>query len=268
MQVECVEIPEFVKIFTKLLLHVGAAVKKTDNKLMKRSIVSMKPYLTLALFAGSLQWVAAADVTGKVSLKGTPKSEVAIDMGPQCGKFSKPATTRHYVVGKDGGLANVFVYIKDAKSTPVTGEGPTLDQVGCMYIPYVFGVGVNQEYKVKNSDPEMHNVHPTPKMPGNKEYNIAQMQGAAMIKKSFSSPEVAVRFKCDVHPWMFAYVGVFDHPYFAVTDADGNFKISGLPDGDYTLVAYHLKSHGANDGVVEKISVKGSAKKDIAITLP
>lgn len=228
----------------------------------------MKTYLTLALIAGSLQWVAAADVTGKVTLKGTPKPEIAIDLGPQCGKFSKPATTRHYVVGKDAGLANVFVYVKDAKAAPVTGDGPLLDQIGCMYTPYVLAVGVNQKFKVKNSDPEMHNVHSTPRSPANKEFNFAQMAGAAIAEKSFPATEVAVRIKCDVHPWMFAYVGVFDHPYFAITDADGNFKISGLPDGDYSLVVYHLKTHGANEGLAEKISVKGSTTKDFAITLP
>ena len=224
----------------------------------------MKTYLTLTLVAGSLQLVAAADITGKVTLKGTPKPEVTIDLGPQCGKFSKPATTRHYVVGKEGGLANVFVYVKDAKAA-VTGDGPLLDQAGCMYTPYVFGVGVNQKFKVKNSDPEMHNVHATPKSPANKEFNFAQMAGAAIAEKSFPAPEVAVRIKCDVHPWMFSYAGVFEHPYFAVTDADGNFKISGLPDGDYSVVAYHLKSHGANEGVVEKVSVKGSTKKDFTV---
>jgi len=234
---------------------------------MKRSIGFMKTYLTLALVVGSLQLGAAADVTGKVTLKGTPKPEVNIELGPQCGKFSKPATTRHYVVGKDGGLANVFVYVKDAKAAPITGDGPLLDQVGCMYTPYVFGVGVNQKFKVKNSDPEMHNVHATPKSPANKEFNFAQMAGSAIAEKSFPAAEVAVRIKCDVHPWMFSYAGVFEHPYFAVTDADGNFKISGLPDGDYSIVAFHLKTHGANEGIVDKVSVKGSTQKEFTITL-
>ena len=229
----------------------------------------MKTYLTvaaLALMAGFTPLATAADLTGKVTLKGTPKAEVPIDLGPSCGKFGKPSTTRHYVVGADGGLANVFVYVKDAKSAPVTGDGPTLDQVGCMYTPYVFGVGVNQKFKVKNSDPELHNVHAIPKV--NKEFNNAQPAGAAVMEKLFDKPEVAVRVKCDVHPWMFSYIAVFDNPYFAVTDASGNFKISGLPDGDYTVVAFHLKTHGANEGISEKVSVKGSAAKDFTITLP
>jgi hypothetical protein len=238
---------------------------------MKRPIQFMKTYFSVAslvVLAGSLSVASAGDITGKVTLKGTPKAEVPIDLGPQCGKFAKPATTRHYVVGKEGGLANVFVYLKDAKPAPVTMEPPVLDQIGCMYVPYVMGVGVGQKFKVKTSDPEMHNVHAIPKVPGNKEFNLAQPGGAPMIEKSFDVKEVAVRVKCDVHPWMFSYIGVFDSPYFAVTDADGNFKISGVPDGSYTIEAYHLKTHGANAGLNEKIEVKGGAKKDFTITLP
>src|SRR5512147_691999 len=94
--------------------------------------VTMKTYLcglTAVLVAGTVSFVSAGDVTGKVTLKGTPKPEVPIDLGAACGKINPgKATTRHFVVGKDGGLANVFVYIKDAKKAPPTAESPTLDQ--------------------------------------------------------------------------------------------------------------------------------------------
>jgi hypothetical protein len=229
----------------------------------------MKTRLSIAVlvsFVGAASLATAGDITGKVTLKGTPKAEVPIDFGPTCGKFAKPATTRHYVVGKDGGLANVFVYVKGAPAAPAKGDGLVLDQVGCMYTPYAMGVVVNQKFSVKNSDPEFHNVHAIPKV--NKEFNLAQPAGAPLAVKSFDKPEVAVRFKCDVHPWMFAYVGVFENGYFAVTDADGNFKIAGVPDGSYTVEAYHLKTHGANAGLAEKVDVKGGAKKDFTITLP
>lgn len=229
----------------------------------------MKTRLSAAVlvsFVGAVSLASAGDITGKVTLKGTPKAELPIDLGPQCGKFSKPATTRHYVVGKDGGLANVFVYIKGAPAAAATADGPLLDQVGCMYTPYVFGVVANQKFTVKNSDPELHNVHATPKV--NKEFNFAQVGGGPLATKAFDKPEVAVRIKCDVHPWMFAYAGVFENSYFAITDADGNFKIAGVPDGSYTVEAYHLKTHGANAGATEKVDVKGGAKKDFTITLP
>jgi hypothetical protein len=226
------------------------------------------PYLTVAVLAGSLQLVAAGEITGKITLKGTPKPEVDIPLTPSCGKINpNKVTTRHYVVGKDGGLANVFVYLKDAKAAPATAESPTLDQVGCMYDPYIFGVVTGQKFKVKNSDPELHNVHATPKV--NKEFNFGQPVKDQVNEKSFDQAEVMVRMKCDVHPWMFAYIGVVDHPYFAVSDKDGNFKISGVPDGKYTIEAFHQKTHiGAGKGIAQSIEVKGSVKQDFTVEIP
>lgn len=207
--------------------------------------------ITVAAIAGSA--ASAADITGKVKVSGTPPPEKQIQLDPTCGKLhDKPLTTRHYVVGADSGLGNVFVYIKEgAKSQPApAGKGATLDQVGCEYTPYVMGVQAGQHFDVKNSDTFLHNVHSMPKADGNKEKNIGQ----PIPMKSdfvFDKPEVLVKFKCDVHPWMFAYVGVVDHPYYAVTDKDGNFKLSGVPAGDYTIEAYHLKA-GAK---AEKVKV-------------
>jgi hypothetical protein len=224
------------------------------------------PYLTAAALAASLQLVAAGEITGQITLKGTPKPEIEIPFTPSCGKINpNKVTTRHYVVGKDGGLANVFVYLKDAKPAPPTAPSPLLDQVGCMYEPYVFGVVAGQKFKVKNSDPELHNVHATPKI--NKEFNFGQPLKDQVNEKSFDLPEVLIRIKCDVHPWMFTYVGVCEHPYFAVTDKEGNYKISGVPDGKYTVVAYHLKTHGANLGLSQSLDVKGSAKQDFTVEL-
>src|SRR5437867_8355516 len=117
---------------------------------MKRSIHSMKtclPCLTLAILAGSGQWLAAGEITGKVTLKGTPAPELEIPLTPSCAKANPgKVTTRHFVVGKDGGLANVFLYLKDAKAAPAVAEPPILDQVGCMYEPYVMGVVTGQKY--------------------------------------------------------------------------------------------------------------------------
>jgi len=231
-------------------------------------------FLTLISLLSPLVLSQAADVTGKVVLKGTPKPEIPIDMAsdPKCGAMhSKPVTTRHYVTGADGGLANVLVYVKSGlteKNFPVPTDMPLLDQIGCEYTPYVMGVQANQKFKIKNSDPTLHNVHSTPRPgSGNKEFNFAQPVKDMISEKSFPSPEVMVRFKCDVHPWMFAYVGVLDHPYFAVTDKDGNFKISGLPNGKYTIEAYHVKTHGANPGVSQEVTVDGAKKIEFTVEL-
>ena len=225
------------------------------------------PILTaVVLFAIAPRSALSADITGKVSLKGTPKPEITLPLGDICGKLNpNKVTTRHYVVGADGGLANVFVYLKDAKAAPATGESPLLDQIGCIYEPYVMGVVAGQSFKVKNSDPTLHNVHSTPKI--NKEFNFGQPLKDQVNEKVFDQPEILVRMKCDVHPWMFAYIGVTENPYFAVTDKDGNFKISGVPDGKYTVVAYHIKTHGAKDGLTASVDVKGTAKQDFTVEL-
>lgn len=218
--------------------------------------------LTIAAFGGAA--ACAAEISGKVTLTGTPPPEKQIVPDAACGKMSPHLETRHYVVGADHGLGNVFVYIKEgAKSTPPPSEkGPLLDQKGCQYLPYVMGVQAGQHFDVENSDPLLHNVHALPKVPGNKERNVGQ---PIPMKTDFMFPkeEVLVQFKCEVHPWMFAYVGVVDHPYFAVTDKDGSFKISGLPAGEYTVEAVHLKAGRKT----QKITVGADDKKTVDFTL-
>lgn len=221
-----------------------------------------------AVVVCALPLVSAAEISGKVTLKGTPPAERKIEFDPICGKLHDgDVTTRHYVVSKDGGLANAFVYLKAApagKTYTPPADMPVLDQVNCMYEPYVSGVMVNQKFKIKNSDSLMHNVHAIPKVAGNKEFNVGQPVKDMVKESSFASREVLVRFKCDVHAWMFAYVGVMDHPYFAVTDKDGNFKLpSDLPAGTYTVVAYHLKA----GEVSQEVTVADGDKKKVDFAL-
>jgi hypothetical protein len=96
-----------------------------------------------------------------------------------------------------------------------------------------------QPLEVVNSDETMHNVHALPM--ANQEFNYGQRFKGERLMKSFSVPEVMVRFKCDVHGWMAAYVGVTAHPFFAVSDAEGRFEIKGLPPGTYTVGLWHEK---------------------------
>jgi plastocyanin len=141
------------------------------------------------------------------------------------------------LVGADGGIKNVFVYVKDGLDPAYSFETPgtpvVLDQKGCIYTPRVIGVRAGQGFEVLNSDDTLHNVHALPL--ANQEFNT----GARKVSRTFTVPEVMVRFKCDVHPWMAAYVGVVAHPFFAVTDAAGAFEIKGLPPGTFTLEAWH-----------------------------
>lgn len=206
----------------------------------------------------------AGDLTGKVVLNGKPPAESPIDLSADAkchAAHSTPITTQKYLVGPDGGLANVLVYVKEGasgKKFPIPPPA-TLDQVGCLYNPYVMGVQVGQTLVIQNSDDTMHNVHSlatkNTKPIGGAD-NVGQPVKGSKNEAKFDKPEVFVKFKCDVHPWMFAYVGVIDSPYFAVTAADGTFKIPGLPDGDYTIVAAHSK---AGESAPVKVKVAGAA---------
>ncbi|MEO6626037.1 MAG: hypothetical protein ABIN37_14565 [Burkholderiaceae bacterium] len=201
---------------------------------------------------------SAADITGKITLKGTPAPEKELPLDVMCGKLHtgpKP-TTRFYVV-KGGALADVTVSLKEptGKSAGASAAPLVIDQKGCEYAPYVNAAQTGQKISVKNSDPVLHNVHPTPvnSAGGNKEVNKAQMPKGADLTFEFPAAEPFLRFKCDMHPWMFSYVSIFDHPYFAVSGADGSFAIKNVPDGKYTLVVAHRKA-----GTVEKaVEVKG-----------
>ena len=208
-------------------------------------------------------------VAGRVSLRGTPPPEITAPADAGCGALAATVTTRHYVVSADQGLANVFVYVKEgARPTPAPQRrGVLLDQLACQYQPYVAGVQVRQHFDVQNSDPIMHNVHPSPTKLWKNPKNPAQPVKGMKSDFVFDSPEVFVQFKCDVHPKMFAYVGVVDHPWFAVTDSNGNFALPpGLPPGQYTLAAVHRKA----GELLQQINVgkDGTAPADFTFDVP
>lgn len=233
---------------------------------MKYSNHTMKQcsrLLATALVAGTMTPAFAGEVSGTVKLDGPPPPPkmIPLDTDPTCKVLKlKPTPTRHYIVGADNGVANVFVYIKEVpggKKYDPPADMPVLDQKGCMYEPYCLGVMVNQKFKIRNSDPLLHNVNAG-------YFNFAQTTQGQETIKSFSKPEVAVKFMCNVHPWMFAFMGVFEHPFFAVTDKDGHYKLpEGLPAGDYTLVAWHPKA----GEVTQNITVGADDKKTADFTL-
>jgi plastocyanin len=195
------------------------------------------------------QLAFAADITGTVTLKGTPPKEKDITPlkdDPTCGKLhAEMPTTHFYVVGPKGELADVIVSLEgiSGKSTGASAPPITLDQKGCEYSPAIFAVQTGQKIIVKNSDPVLHNVHDVPADgSGNKEFNQAQLPNGPDLTLSFDKPENFLKIKCDVHQWMFAWVSVFDHPYFAVSAKDGSFKIANVPPGKYKIQAAHRKA--------------------------
>jgi hypothetical protein len=209
----------------------------------------------------------AATISGVVSLSAAAPANEAIRMNadPVCLKQAPGTQTQEtFVVGPDGKtLGNVFVYVKDGLGNYVfdAPAGPvTLDQKGCRYHPHVFGVRVNQPLEIINSDPTLHNVHATPK--NNKEFNTGQPMQGMKSTYTFTAAEVMVPFKCDVHGWMNAYVGVLPHPLFATTGPDGRFEIKGVPPGTYTIEAWHERL----GPMTQSVTVAASESKDVPFT--
>lgn len=207
---------------------------------MKKSLL----FLSLACFA--VQLVRGGDITGTITLKGTPPAEreiTPIRDNPDCSAMYPNALpkTKFYVVGSGGELADVVVYLKGvpSASTGASAAPVVLDQKGCLYSPQILAVQTGQKVVVKNSDPCVHNIHTKPTV--NPEQNQVQMPGGADLDFTFDKPEMFLKFQCDVHPWMFAWVSVFDNPYYAISGPDGKFTIKNVPPGKYTIEAAHRK---------------------------
>jgi plastocyanin len=242
------------------------ATQKTKN--MKISSI-----ITAVIgFVFAVRVASAGSITGTVTLNGTPPPEKEITPLKEdatCGKLVEGMPTTHFfVVGANKGLADVVVVVKgvpNAKSTGASSPPAELDQKGCQYLPSISAIQTGQKLIVKNSDPVLHNVHSL-SAAGNTDYNLAQMAGAPDLTFTFDKPENFLKFKCDVHGWMFAWVTVVDHPYFAVTDKDGKFTIKNVPPGKYKVVAMHRKV--APTGVEKEVEVKdGDVTADFTMEL-
>ena len=186
----------------------------------------------------------AGNVTGRVIFEGAPPENalVKVESDPVCTHANPEGLRFEHFAVKDGGLDNVFVYVKDGFGNyyfDVPTEAVKLDQQGCRYLPHVFGARVGQPIEIVNSDETMHNVHAMPDV--NREFNFGQMIKGMKNTEVFTAREIMVPFTCNVHPWMKAFGGIVDHPYFAVTSAGGKFELKNLPAGTYTVEAWHEK---------------------------
>ena len=208
----------------------------------------------------------SAIISGVVKLEGTAPSMGRIKMNadPECMKLHPEAITfQEVLTGENGEMHNVFVYIKEGLSkwkfnTPL--EAVEIDQQGCMYLPHVMGIQVNQPLKISNNDATLHNIHSYAEK--NKPFNLAQPMKGLTNNKTFDVPEVMVKMRCDVHKWMAAYVGVLEHPFYSVSRPDGAFSLANLPAGDYVIEAWHEK-YGTQ---IQSVTVGDGETKTIEFT--
>ena len=210
--------------------------------------------------------IGTAAITGRVLFSGTVKPPEAISMSSDaaCHKKQDGEPTREdLLVGAGGALRNVFVHVAtglEGRHFAPPAVPVQLDQRGCTYRPHVVGLQVGQQLLLVNSDPTLHNVHTL--STANKPFNFGMSVEGQKSARYFAAPEVMIRTKCDVHPWMGSWIGVVPHPFFAVTGADGAFSLSGLPAGQYVIEAWH-ETAGAQR---QTVSLADGETKEITFT--
>jgi plastocyanin len=233
--------------------------------------------LRLAVLVAVTVWpaVAGADssISGTVTFAGKAPTlkPLAMDADPVCAKkHSGPVPNEMLVLGSGNTMGNILVWVSKGlpagKKWPVPPTPVVLDQQGCQYKPHVMGIMVGQQYKILNSDSLPHNVHTLPKV--NKPFNRAMPATLKEATTTFDKEEPIFQVKCDVHPWMSAYIGVFPHPFFSATSTDGKFTISGLDPGTYEITAWHERlgtqtasiTVGANDKKTQDFKFTTPAK--------
>jgi plastocyanin len=227
-----------LKLVTPLVAALAIACGSGQNKSAQPASPAAAPD------AKKVDQSTAGSITGKVVVDGALPQNAAIQMSsdPACEAQNKGGATQETYVASDGGLQNVFVYIKDGLGNKYLFDMPTepvkIEQKGCHYVPHVLGIRVGQPLQVVNGDSTMHNVHGLPK--ANQEFNFSQPVPMTSTV-TFTTKEVMIPFKCDVHSWMHSYIGALDHPYFAVTGSGGTFDLRTVPAGTYTVEAWHEK---------------------------
>jgi plastocyanin len=187
----------------------------------------------------------AGAIEGTIRFAGKAPPLVRIDMAqdPGCATGGGANYTEQYDV-HDGKMADVFVYIKSGLGSNVyaaPASPAVLDQKGCRYVPHVIGVMVGQAVEFRTSDPTMHNINVQPVGDRNPPFDYGQPPNGSPVRHTFRQPETMIPVRCNLHPWMQAFINVAPNPFFAVSDAQGHFAIHGLPPGNYTLAAIHEK---------------------------
>lgn len=244
---------------------------------MRARLLAVSAVLLLGVLAGCgggdapaartptpLDHATTGTIAGVVSLEGTPAamSELRLGSDPGCAAQHQGPVLAGDALVHDGHVEDAFVWLKEGlgdRVFAVPAEAVKVDQKGCLYHPRVVGAQVGQAVAFVNSDPLLHNVHGTPAAARGWNFGLP-VQGARRTIR-VDKPEVMISLRCDVHPWMQGWLGVVDHPYFAVTGADGRFTLRDVPPGDYVVGAWHerfgtrearvsLPPHGAAEASV------------------
>ena len=214
------------------------SMRATGNRLWLAAVL-----VTMSCWPGVA--LAASTIIGTITFDGKAPvlRPIAMDAEPVCAKkhAGHPVQNEMLVLGNGQSMGNVMVWVSKGlpagKTYPAPKDPVVVDQDGCMYLPHVMGIMVGQPYRILNTDGILHNIHTLPKI--NPSFNRGQPATVKEMTTNFPKAESMFQIKCDVHPWMSAYMGVFTHPFYSVTKTDGKFTISGLDPGTYEITAWH-----------------------------
>jgi plastocyanin len=213
----------------------------------------------------SARAAAAGVITGVVRADPPPAAPAAAKITKDVSVCGSEAARDRLVLGPGGALANVVVAIKGLRPAqpPAATSGAAVDQVGCRYLPHVQAVTVGTTLAVLNNDAVLHNVHATA---GGAQspvtlFNLAMPFRGQKLPTVLRRPGIT-KLRCDAgHTWMSAYIHVFDHPYFAVTDQSGRFTIKDLPPGKHTVEYWHEPLDDQKAAVVKTVEVEVTGDK-------
>lgn len=209
----------------------------------------------------------AASIKGEIKFDGEPRRRrpVRMDADRACvAAHDERVFDERYTHAESGNLVNVLVYVaKGADEGEAPSEAHVIDQHGCMYTPHVSAVVKGQKVDILNSDKTMHNVNCKPKK--NDAFNRMMAPGTK-LEQTFDKEEMDIPFKCDVHPWMSAYLHVLENPYFAVSDKEGKFEIKGLPAGEYELRVWYESSRYEPAEEKIKVTVGADETREVNFT--
>ncbi len=202
-------------------------------------------------FAGRIVFNGATPSLAPLVGKGTSQVDPTV-----CAK-DVDIPDESLVVSSNGGVANAFVYLDRAPkgvNYDLPAESPLLDQKICIFLPHALIVRAGQSLHFKNSDQVLHNVKTAPGR--NQAANESMAPGAELDMVFKAAERAPFSSECAIHPWMRFWTLVIDHPYAAVTDAEGKFQIPNLPAGQHTFKIWHERASG---GLLErslKVTVK------------
>jgi len=225
---------------------------------MRSSIVFLSPTLTLLVAGPAL---ANGTIEGTIRLAGPAPAVAARAIAKDTSVCGKDAPNESVVVGKAGGLANVVVFVRDARvaGTPPPVAGAALDQRQCRYVPHVQALTVGTPLAVMNNDAILHNVHGNQARDGAPPltaFNVAMPIKGQKLPVAMRQPGL-MKLQCDAgHTWMNAWIYVFDHPYYGVTDEAGAFVIAGVPAGEHVVEVWHEPANGEGPGTRTTAKVK------------